>query len=132
MRQEQRRHTNAHSPFLNASGVHMPGTRQMEDRMRRTLSGIAFVVVGLLSLAGEPLVSGLAVARADNGNVTIESQSGSKPYQPGVRPQRYFCVIEPPDSADTSMMYSCPASPGRVGGRCRCPNTVGSGTLYAR
>ncbi len=132
MRQEQARHRNAHSPFLNASGVHMPGTRRMEDRMRRTLSGIALGVVCLLSLAAEPLVLDLAVARADNGNVIIESQSGSKPYQPGVRPQRYFCVIEPPDSADTSMMYSCPASPGRVGGRCRCPNTVGSGTLYAR
>lgn len=47
----------------------------------------------------------------------------------GVRPPRYICIIKPPPSDAEAGRYSCPASPGRVGGSCRCPNTVGSGKL---
>lgn len=98
--------------------------------MRVRMSGMALLFVGMMSVAAEPLI-GDVPALAQSGDVIIESQSNRAP-RPGMRPQRFFCVIQPPDSADTSMMYSCPAKPGRVGGRCRCPNTTGSGTLYAR
>lgn len=100
--------------------------------MRSKTKGFALLFVGMMSLAAEPLLSGFALALAGSGDVIVESQSNRNAPTPGMRPQRFFCVIQPPDSADTSMMYSCPAKPGRVGGRCRCPNTTGSGTLYAR
>ena len=100
--------------------------------MRKRIKGLALAVVAVLAGVAEPLVSGFAVALADSDNVIVESHSNRNPPPPGVRPQRFFCVIQPPDSAETSMMYSCPASPGRVGGRCRCSGMVGSGTLYAR
>lgn len=61
----------------------------------------------------------------------ISTKSGKSKPAPGVRPQRYVCVIDPPASARTDQKYSCPAAPGRVGGRCRCSNTVGSGTLLS-
>ena len=100
--------------------------------MRKGMKGLALMVVAVLAGVAEPLVSDFALALADSDDVIIESDSNRNPPPPGVRPQRFFCVIQPPDSAETSMMYSCPASPGRVGGRCRCSGMVGSGTLYAR
>ncbi|GEO84099.1 MULTISPECIES: hypothetical protein [Alphaproteobacteria] len=100
--------------------------------MRKRMKGLAMVLVAILAGAAEPVLTGATAALADSDNVIVESQSNRAPPPPGVRPQRFFCVIQPPDSAETSMMYSCPASPGRVGGRCRCSGMVGSGTLYAR
>lgn len=100
--------------------------------MRSKMKGFALLFVGMMSLAAEPLVPGFALTLAGSGDVIVESGANRNPPPPGMRPQRFFCVIQPPDSADTSMMYSCPAKPGRVGGRCRCANTTGSGTLYAR
>ncbi|MBW8301388.1 MAG: hypothetical protein K0M60_17470 [Hydrogenophaga sp.] len=100
--------------------------------MRKRVKGLALVLVAILAGAAEPVLSGAAVALADSDDVIVESHSNRNPPPPGVRPQRFFCVIQPPDSAETSMMYSCPANPGRVGGRCRCSGMVGSGTLYAR
>ncbi|MBV2185907.1 MAG: hypothetical protein KUL88_15355 [Rhizobium sp.] len=100
--------------------------------MRKRMKGLALMAVAVLAGVAEPLVSDFAVVLADSDDVIIESHSNRNPPPPGVRPQRFFCVIQPPDSAETSMMYSCPASPGRVGGRCRCSGMVGSGTLYAR
>ena len=43
--------------------------------------------------------------------------------------QRYVCVVPAPRSADRSTPSVCRASEGRVGGRCRCDNVTGSGTL---
>lgn len=45
------------------------------------------------------------------------------------RPQRYVCVVPPPQSDDRDRPYVCRADAGRVGGRCRCPNVVGNGRL---
>lgn len=61
----------------------------------------------------------------------VSTQSGKKNPVPGMRPQRFVCVIDPPDSAKADYKYSCPAKPGRVGGSCRCSGTVGSGTLLS-
>lgn len=98
--------------------------------MRAILIGLAFVLVTTAAHPGQGLTGG-TLHLAQNNNTIIESDSVRPRPQPGVRPQRFYCVIEAPDSAQTNMNYSCPASPGRVGGRCRCSGVVGSGTLYA-
>lgn len=64
----------------------------------------------------------------DNNDVIIQSQS-RRQRQPGVRPQRYYCVIPPSGTRNGGAEASCPASPGRVGGSCRCANATGSGIL---
>ncbi len=46
-----------------------------------------------------------------------------------VRPQRYICVVDQSGSVGGGGQVSCPANAGRVGGRCRCANVTGSGTL---
>lgn len=61
-----------------------------------------------------------AIVMAQGG---IETQSGKPDRRDRPRPQRYYCIL---DSGS-----SCPASPGRVGGRCRCPNQTGGGQLVA-
>lgn len=50
-------------------------------------------------------------------------------YRPGDRTprQRYVCVLDRRDGARRSI--TCPADAGRVGGRCRCDGTTGSGRL---
>jgi hypothetical protein len=98
--------------------------------MRKRMNGLALLFVGLMSVAGEPLLAGME-AFAQSDDTTVESQATRK-YVPGVRPQRFFCLIQPPESADVKGLYSCPSKPGRVGGRCRCSGVVGNGTLYAR
>ncbi|MCF1434749.1 hypothetical protein GOZ97_18475 [Agrobacterium vitis] len=65
----------------------------------------------------------LAQAQPDTINRNIPQQGGN------VRPPRYVCIIKPPASDAGAGRYSCPASPGRVGGSCRCANAVGSGKL---
>ncbi len=97
--------------------------------MRAILIGLAFVLMTTAAHAGQGL-TGDTLHLAQNNNTIIESDSARPMRQPGVRPQRFYCVIDPPDSAQTDMKYSCPASPGRVGGRCRCSGVVGTGTLY--
>lgn len=41
----------------------------------------------------------------------------------------FVCVVTPPDSANRSRPYVCPAQTARVGGRCRCNGVVGSGSI---
>ncbi|WP_112963989.1 hypothetical protein [Agrobacterium sp. fls2-241-TYG-188a] len=41
----------------------------------------------------------------------------------------FVCVVTPPDSANRSRPYVCPAQTGRVGGRCRCNGVVGNGNI---
>jgi hypothetical protein len=58
----------------------------------------------------------------------VDSRRPERPDRPE-RPRRprFICVIEPPDSANRRRPYICPVDEGRVGGRCRCPGTVGNG-----
>lgn len=64
-----------------------------------------------------PWADGVEMAQSSNVIVRPANQGDrSKP-----RPPRYFCVLDNGGS--------CPASPGRVGGRCRCPNQTGGGQL---
>lgn len=60
----------------------------------------------------------------DSNDVISETQNTPRQTQ-RVRPQRYICIIEQSGGGQ----LSCPARPGRVGGRCRCANVTGSGTL---
>lgn len=66
---------------------------------------------------------------SNDDNDIIQSES-NRPRQPYVRPQRYVCVIDQSDMIGGTGQAQCPAKPGRVGGRCRCANATGSGTLY--
>lgn len=90
-----------------------------------------YLVLALIATAAampEPLTA--AVAFAQSGGTIVNSQSNRQKPPPGMRPQRYYCAIDPPASARASGQFTCPAEPGRVGGRCRCANVTGSGTLY--
>ncbi|MDQ0422986.1 hypothetical protein J2045_004036 [Peteryoungia aggregata LMG 23059] len=64
----------------------------------------------------------------DSNDVISETQSAPQQSQ-RVRPQRYICVIDQSGSVGGGGQVSCPAKAGRVGGRCRCANVTGSGTL---
>lgn len=66
---------------------------------------------------------------SNDDNDVIQSES-KRPRQPNVRPQRYICVVDQSGSIGGGGQAQCPAKPGRVGGRCRCANVTGSGTLY--
>ncbi len=96
--------------------------------MKISAVGLALAWIVTAAAALEPLTA--AVAFAQSGGTIVNSQSNRQRPQPGVRPQRYYCVIDPPASAKSDGQYTCPAQPGRVGGRCRCANVTGSGTLY--
>ncbi|MGL3606136.1 hypothetical protein ACSV9I_06455 [Rhizobium sp. G187] len=65
----------------------------------------------------------------NDSNDAITEQAG-KPNKPHVRPQRYICVVDQSGNIGGGGQVSCPAKPARVGGRCRCANVTGSGTLY--
>lgn len=65
----------------------------------------------------------------NDSNDIITEQSGT-PDRQRVRPQRYICVVDQSGNIGGGGEVSCPAKPGRVGGRCRCANVTGSGTLY--
>ncbi len=80
-----------------------------------------------ISAGQAPQSNGIQLAQ---GDVDVDTRSPRR--QPGQRPQRFFCVVQPPASAKSNYDYSCPASPGRVGGKCRCSGMVGTGTLFAR
>jgi hypothetical protein len=81
------------------------------------------------SLAGTQ-VSGQAplVLVNDSNDVISETQNTPRQTQ-RVRPQRYVCVVDQSGSVGGGGQVSCPAQAGRVGGRCRCANVTGSGTL---
>jgi hypothetical protein len=64
----------------------------------------------------------------DTDGAISESQNAPRQNRPA-RPQRYICVIDQSGSIGGGGQVSCPANPGRVGGRCRCANVTGSGTL---
>ena len=64
----------------------------------------------------------------DTSGAISESQNTPRQNRP-VRPQRYICVVDQSGSVGGGGQVSCPANPGRVGGRCRCANVKGSGTL---
>ncbi|MGE8102984.1 hypothetical protein ACQKP1_04760 [Allorhizobium sp. NPDC080224] len=64
----------------------------------------------------------------DTSGAISESQNTPRQNRP-VRPQRYICVIDQSGSIGGGGQVSCPANPGRVGGRCRCANVTDSGTL---
>ncbi|MFN3831920.1 MAG: hypothetical protein ACK4SQ_06815 [Allorhizobium sp.] len=65
----------------------------------------------------------------DSGDLISETDGAPEQSQ-RVRPQRYICVVDQTGSIGGGGQVSCPAKPGRVGGRCRCSNVTGSGTLY--
>ncbi|WP_052183148.1 hypothetical protein [Rhizobium sp. YS-1r] len=95
--------------------------------MRKILSGLTILLIsssaagaGELSMAGGDAAMSLVQYQ---GNT--QSRTDDRPP----RPQRYVCVVPPRQSDDRTRPYVCRADAGRVGGRCRCPNVVGSGTL---
>lgn len=76
-----------------------------------------------------PATGGSMILVNDSNDVISETQ-GSSGQSQRVRPQRYICVVDQSGSIGGGGQVSCPAKPGRVGGRCRCANVTGSGTLY--
>jgi hypothetical protein len=76
-----------------------------------------------------PKGEGPVILVNDSNDVISETQ-GSSGQSQRVRPQRYICVIDQSSSISGGGQVSCPAKPGRVGGRCRCANVTGSGTLF--
>jgi hypothetical protein len=75
-----------------------------------------------------PVTGGTILFVNDPTGVISETQNAPQ-QSPRVRPQRYVCVIDQSGSIGGGGQVSCPAKPGRVGGRCRCANVTGSGTL---
>lgn len=96
--------------------------------MKSSVNSLALAMIVTAAAMLEPLTT--AVAFAQSGGTIVNSQTIRLKPQPGVRPQRYYCAVDPPASAKMSGQFTCPAEPGRVGGRCRCANVTGSGTLY--
>lgn len=73
--------------------------------------------------------AGVIFVDSNDDNDVIQSES-KRPRQPYVRPQRYMCVVDQSGSIGGTGQAQCPAKAGRVGGKCRCANVTGSGTLY--
>lgn len=94
--------------------------------MMATLSAQAGAVPALSGPSSKAAV--IFVDSTDNNDVIIQSES-KRPRQPYVRPQRYMCVVDQSGIGGTGQAQ-CPAKAGRVGGKCRCANVTGSGTLY--
>lgn len=80
-------------------------------------------------MPGQPAKAALVFVDSNDDNDVIQSES-KRPRQPYVRPQRYICVVDRSGSIGGGGQAQCPAKPGRVGGKCRCANVTGSGTLY--
>ncbi|MDH4412267.1 MAG: hypothetical protein QE484_03105 [Rhizobium sp.] len=84
-----------------------------------------------VSVADTLPVTGGSMVLVNDTNDVITSETYSNDQQSQrVRPQRYICVVDQSGSVGGGGQVSCPAKPGRVGGRCRCANVTGSGTLY--
>ncbi|QLF69606.1 hypothetical protein FE840_008655 [Peteryoungia desertarenae] len=100
--------------------------------MPRALSLAIAFVLAIAPLTATPVsAANQSSIQLASGDVIIGGENTRViRREPGVRPQRYYCVIEPSAFDNPNGNYSCPARPGRVGGTCRCPNVTGSGTLY--
>ncbi|MGC4408031.1 hypothetical protein D4A92_12000 [Rhizobium rosettiformans] len=105
-------------------------TRLAEVLMLRlfcvALSLLFIVAPASAEMAISPSLPLVLVNDADGA--ISESQNTPRQTRPA-RPQRYICVIDQSGSIGGGGQVSCPANPGRVGGRCRCANVTGSGTL---
>jgi hypothetical protein len=90
--------------------------------MRKTISIAATVL-----LISSTLASAQSITTPDNRfppNMSMRERTN----QQRPRPQRYVCVVPAPRESGRRN-YVCPADPGRAGGRCRCPNVTGGGSL---
>jgi hypothetical protein len=76
-------------------------------------------------------MAGLSMLLMTAGSVLAQDGPNTRVYTNGNdQPrQRYVCVVPQPDSAKSQYPNVCRAAEGRVGGRCRCPNVTGNGTL---
>ncbi|MFN3719639.1 MAG: hypothetical protein ACK4UW_12120 [Rhizobium rhizophilum] len=83
-----------------------------------------------VSPAGTMLVGGAAVFQINDSNDVISETQNTPRQSNRVPPQRYICVVYHSGGIGQKGQAQCPAKPGRVGGRCRCANVTGSGTLY--
>lgn len=107
------------------------------------LFSLSLVAAGPLTSAAWGSVLEMAqspsVMISPNGVVTLPKNQDYRTdkqrdrHQGSDRLQRYVCVVPPPQSSDRRRPYVCNADSGRIGGRCRCPGTVGNGNLdFAR
>jgi hypothetical protein len=90
----------------------------------------------LTALGGQPgfhLAQSPSVTIGPNGVILSPGGENYQTDRPRDRDrdrfQRYVCVVPPPQSSDRRRPYVCNADAGRIGGRCRCPGTVGNGRL---
>ena len=93
----------------------------------------AFLSVLAILMSVSPSAAPDGMSFADGGGAMSLAQYRGDTYtRTDDRPrrrERYVCVVEPPQSSERQRPYVCRADAGRVGGRCRCPNLVGSGRL---
>ncbi|QEE46854.1 hypothetical protein FVA81_20580 [Rhizobium sp. WL3] len=96
------------------------------------LFGVALSLLFIVSpSSAEILASGQAPYLLINDANGVMSETQKTPRQTQrVPPQRYICVVYHSGGIGQKGQTQCPAKPGRVGGRCRCANVTGSGTLY--
>jgi hypothetical protein len=92
------------------------------------------ILLGLLILtvACSPAPAGILPSQSSQTTWSVAQYQGdthTRTDDRPQRPQRYVCVVPPPESDDRDRPYVCRADAGRVGGRCRCPNVVGNGRL---
>jgi hypothetical protein len=80
-------------------------------------------------LSGQSSKAAIVFVNSNDDNDVIQIES-KRPRQPYVRPQRYICVVDRSGSIGGGGQAQCPAKSGRVGGKCRCANVTGSGTLH--
>jgi hypothetical protein len=90
--------------------------------MRKTIS-----VAATILLMSSTLASAQSITTPDS-QFSPNMSTRERTNQPRPRPQRYVCVVPAPRDAGRRN-YVCPADPGRAGGRCRCPNVTGGGSL---
>lgn len=92
------------------------------------------LIFGISTSMAQPVTIPMSTVAApvilvnDANDVISETQNTPRQSQ-RVRQQRYICVVDQSGSIGGGGQVSCPAKPGRVGGRCRCANVTGSGTL---
>jgi len=86
-------------------------------------------VADTLPAAGTMSFGGAAIFQINDSNDVISETQNTPRQSNRVRPQRYVCVVDQSGSVGGGGQVSCPAKSGRVGGRCRCANVTGSGTL---
>ena len=82
-----------------------------------------------VSVAGNMSIAGTPVVQINEPNDVISETQNTPKQSTRPRPQRYVCVVDQSGNVGGGGQVSCPAKAGRVGGRCRCANVTGSGTL---